>query len=215
MKLLETREITLQESDLRIQARVAYEKGLPEPQKRSDGIHLSGVLKYIAITTGMLKAGDEDFEDEFPLRMALGMAMECWFQALWPEMSWQPGEIAVDGVTGSMDGYSNIQHPNMPPPAEEICVVEEFKLTYKSSRERHGAITGEWLWMHQLMSYCYMLGTQYGRLHVVWLNGAYEKVRLGEPRYCVYLVKFDERELVQNWKMIQASKGKAKGELHT
>lgn len=230
MRVIETKQIGLQLSDLRIQQRVAFEKGFPEPRPRSKGVHLSGVLKYIATTTGMLAScGDgQDFEEDFPLRMALGMAVESWFQALWPAMNWQPGEVELDGVVGSPDGYTDeyaykdsrlVSTLNVEYLATILALIDEFKLTYKSSRDRHKNITAEWLWMRQLMSYVFMWSQMYGqklnhgRLHVVWLNGAYEKFKFGEPSYCTYLIEFSDRELEENWRMVVASRDKAIAEV--
>lgn len=218
MKVLERQEIRLTLSDIRVQQRIQYEKGFPEPQGRFEGPHVGTILKHIAVTTGMLERKDsgverEDFEEDFPLRMALGMWVEQGVQAVWPSLTWQPGEIVVDGVANNPDGLT-VDY-KLPDGRQVWGINEEIKTTWKSSRLRHDHIDKEWLWTRQQMSYCYSWSRHYeidirwSRLHVIWLNGQWDwKIEGGfSPRYNTYLLEFTQRELEQNWQMIQDNKG--------
>jgi hypothetical protein len=241
MQVLERQEIRLVESDLIAVESELYRKGLPEPKVRSAGVHVSTILKYIALATGELrftcpycqvvaklkcsKCGlpyqwgatgvQEDFEEEFPLRMAVGMAWELWAQGIWPDLLWQPGEIERDGIVGSPDGLTSEFYVPLGNGAVHdfgVGLLEEFKFTWKSSRNRHDAIQGEWLWMRQLMSYCAMWGLKYARLHVLWANGSYDwKGGNSGPVYNTYLIGFSGQELERHWSMMISNKEKANG----
>lgn len=209
MTVLDITKIDLQWSD--INSRVNH----PAPNhKRSKGIHVSGVLKYIAQELNLLKP-DEDRTDEMPMVIGGGMAFESWIVGLYPKMIWQPGEVRRDGVAGSPDGTSRLEDVMIKPLFTHLGpVVEEFKRTYKSSRNRQD-ITHEWLWMNQIMAYVNMIrpateGPGFGRLHVEWVNGDY-KYPL-QPVYLRYLIRFSEGDLKNNWSLIRRYKDKAKRE---
>lgn len=199
MQVLEQTEIKLEWKDsLRL-----YEHPYPT-YKRSKGIHVTDVLRYIAIKTNLLT--DEDRNDDMPLRVFLGMAWEQMCVRLYDpnEIKWQPGELERDGIMGSPDGFSMDWHPTIDIPTD-MC-IEEFKYTAKSLRKKGGEpdqlkdITREWLWMNQVMAYCNMAGLNMARLHVCWACGNY--VYPLTERYVRYLIRFEPRELEGNWKMI-------------
>lgn len=159
--------------------------------KRSSGVHLSGVNKYVLTKLGYLTP--DDLTDEMPLRMAVGMAWEDWAVGLWPEMVWQPGEWERDKVFGTPDGYS----------ADSPPVVEEFKATWKSKftyglKENLLGEKGK-LWMWQLLGNCYAMNCNRARLHILWVNGTY---RPPCPEYWVYEFEFTEKEKKQYWQNI-------------
>src|SRR5580692_8137272 len=180
----------------------------PRPKRiRSNGIHLSGIIKYVLETSGLLSA--DDVTDEMPLRMCVGMAWEDWAVSLWPEMTWQPGESVLDGVVGSPDGWSATGNPS--PTVEGAGVLEEFKATWKSAFTRPD-ITKEKIWMWQLAGYCKMLEIHDARLHVLWINGTY---RPPAPVYATYVLKFNQAELDRFWSnVVLKNKEKAKPEIH-
>lgn len=167
---------------------------------RSSGVHLSGVIKYVLTTAGLLDA--DDLTDIMPLRMAVGMAWEAFAVGLWPDLIWQPGECRRDGIVGSPDGISRVPVGAFPP---QEMVLEEFKATWKSRLERSEArgvrppdrkITDQRMWMLQLAGYCHMLGLTRARLHVLWVNGDY---RQSGPQYFTYLIEFTPQELERTW----------------
>src|SRR5882724_9449740 len=147
--LLSQSEVRLEWSD--VNNRVVKKKATKQT-KRSAGVHLSGVIKHVLTTSGMLKT--EDTDDEMPLRMAIGMAWEEWAVGLWIDMDWQPGECRLDGVAGSPDGitpllgatikngsYIKGQEISVEPVACGKC-LEEFKATWKSAHT-HGDVLEE------------------------------------------------------------------------
>jgi len=185
-KLIEEREIRLEWTDID----ALVEKKRQSSMKRSSGVHLSGVIRYVLTSAGLLTP--DDVTDEMPLRMAVGMAWEAFAVGLWPEMIWQPGECARDGVIGSPDGVTG-------------DVLEEFKATWKSRLEKceeKGVrpppknILEQRSWMLQIGGYLHMLSLNQARLHVLWVNGDY---RQSGPQYFMYLIEFEKRELERMW----------------
>ena len=210
MKLLEQTEIKLEWFDLN--------KLHPHPypqHKRSKGLHLTDVLRKIAIKNGILT--EEDRTDEAPLRVFLGMAWEQMCVRLYPEMRWQPGEVSRDGVAGSPDGYSpltiNSTSPHIPQTREDC--IDEFKYTAKSIRKKGGQpdelkdIGGEWLWMMQIKGYlaAHPAHPTLARLHVCWARGNYTYPYMTE-RYVRYLIRFTTEEIEGCWEMVKKNRYK-------
>lgn len=196
--LISESEIKIEWTDILGRLRKVKPKGADE---RSAGVHLSGVIRYALTEAGLLTP--DEASDEMPLRMAVGMAWEEWAVGLWPELRWQPGERELDGVFGSPDGLSAGGAL-----AETDC-LEEFKATWKS-RYNHGDVLKERIWLWQLSGYCKMMGLQYARLHVLWVNGDY---RPPSPEYRTYVVGFSQAELDKFWSnVVLANKEFAKPE---
>ena len=207
MKVLSQVEVRLEWSDL--DAMVFHER---TNGARSEGVHVSAILKHIALKMNMFK--EEDKQDEFPLRMLLGMGFEEQAARLYEDVWWQPGEYALfegeEGGTvyGWPDGIS--EDPNV----DDTWMIHEFKYTGKSLRGRED-IRCEWLWMQQAMSYANMLkqrgyNCSLAMFHICWKYGDY-KYPLTE-RYVRYLVEFEEKELEGNLKMLRAHRGEVVSE---
>lgn len=201
-KLISETEIKLEWTDIEAMVpKVRVDSG-----QRSSGVHLSGVIRYVLQTAGLLDP--DDLTDEMPLRMAVGMAWEAFVVGLWPELVWQPGEQCKDAIYGSPDGITG------------DC-LEEFKATWKSRLERSELkgvrppdrkITEQRMWMLQLAGYCWMMGLRRARIHVLWVMGDY---RGSGPQYFTYLVEFSDSELERVWNnMILPNIGGAIAEEH-
>ena len=206
MKLLSQVEVKLEWSDLN--EMVFHERG---NGARSEGVHVSGILKHIALKMNMFK--EEDKQDEFPLRMLLGMGFEEQAARLYESVWWQPGEYALfegeegGAVYGWPDGLEAVEqeerYERLP---STDWIVHEFKYTGKSMKGGED-IRGEWLWMQQVMAYVNMLRARglysnKGMFHICWKYGDYN-YPLTE-RYVRYLVEFEEKELDGNLKMLRA-----------
>jgi hypothetical protein len=208
VRVLEVVEVQTQWSDL---ANLTYHER--HEMTRNPGVHVSDVLRYVAIKHKTYT--EEDRDDDMPLRVLLGLAFEEAAARLYAGMIWQPGQVEVDGVTGSPDGLSVL---------DEGGAVDEFKYTGKSQRVKGGNadelkdIRTEWMWMQQGMSYCNLLrrskkvfaGMKLCRFHICWKYGNY-CFPLTET-YVRYLIEFTEPELAGNWAMLQAYKGAIGGE---
>ncbi len=217
MQILETVNVEFEFKDLL--GRVSHPEPVPTP--RSSGYHVSGILRAVALKSGILvplakadsaqqvvtgvgstsKAGELDVDDdEMPLRMALGMASEHWIVGMYPDMVWQPGEQQDDNIYGSIDGLS------VGPASTDMNRVEEFKLTWKSCRR---PFNSNWLWLRQGMAYCHLWDTDLCRFHIIYVNGNY---RPPAPIYIRYLVRFSPAEIKGCWGLLKRNKHLAEKE---
>ncbi len=182
---------------------------------RSPGLHVSTLLKRIAIALGLIKslkamggkwkAEPVIDEEAFPLQMALGLAYEDFMSLQYPEMIYHPGELVLDGIAGSPDGITPL--PDLPQ-YEGLgdAVVDEFKFTYKSGRHDINHPNYK-MWLWQIMAYCKMLGVLCARLHVLFVNGCYDYAAPGLPcLYRIYCIQFTQDELDRNWEMLLTEK---------
>lgn len=200
-EVIEQTELSLEWSDMR---NMTYHQRVVRP--RSKGVHVSGIIKVIAEKRKLYKPGDE--LDEMPTVVLLGQAFEEQAARLYADMEWQPGEVKRDGVVGSPDGKH--YRFSMPMGTFGYDVLDEFKLTYKSSRYRQD-IRAEQAWMIQVMSYLWMDESVYRvngmfhvRMHVMWCCADY--VMPFRPVYIRYLLRFTEQELITNWAMMMKFK---------
>lgn len=204
MKVLEATEIRIELADL--ERRCFHPR---PPFKRSPGLHLSQILRWMAIKMRILKPG-EPLEEDLPNIMALGMAWEEFAATLYPDMVWQPGEVQYDGIYMNPDGISTLEIPDSKGVTFSYrAVLDEFKFTSKKVRSA-SQLKEEWLWMNQLMNYQLALGADLSRLHVMYYNGTWEGRR--EPVYMRYLIQFDRSELESSRQAVVKWKGKVEPE---
>jgi hypothetical protein len=182
-------------------------------------VHLSGVLREIALATGELdkKYGDQDLDeliaDTAPeevgddgtlMRIVMGYAWEDWLGPRIENAVYHPGEFCLDDIYGTPDaiGFD----------ADGGYLLHEIKGTFKSSRKD---ITSVRLWMWQAMAYLKMMAARYGELctkavfHPLHYRGDYKGI---DPQYCPTLIEFEWEEIVSNWNMILTNKHLAKPE---
>jgi hypothetical protein len=192
---------------------------LPAGSPRTPGVHLSGIIRGIAIECGILKgeiiedfslAEGEGQSEEWwanldivsKIRICIGLAWEQWFiKTQLPEVVDHPGELTLDGV-------------HMTPDGEEIrffiavgkhcLVVHEVKATYKSTNTM-GAFTGEDLESQimlklQVIGYCKANNTRFAVVHVLFLCGDYSwPIR---PKLLRYSIEFTQAEIDEKWQML-------------
>lgn len=172
-------------------------------------IGVATLVRRIAIKLKRFTVEDAANED-MPLRMFLGMGWEWVAASMYPEMCWQPGEFVHDGIVGHPDGMTAVEDDI--PFEPSTVMVEEFKYTWKSIRQKGGkdddykSILDEWMWLSQVMGYINILNRGYGynirhgRFHICWARGNYTWD--AKEKYARYVVKFTEQELEQNWLML-------------
>lgn len=174
---------------------------------RPSGVHLSGVLQYIARITGTIKDYGEDLEEvlaEHPgphkgtsVRFALGFAWEDWMARRVPGLIHQPGSMCLDGVWMSPDGL------------DCNLTLHEFKLTFKSSRH---PITSNTLWMWQACGYLKGYQAQYGEgnrtaiFHPLYVRGDYKGI---DSEYKPEAITFEQGEIDSVWDMVLRNKDHA------
>jgi hypothetical protein len=174
------------------------------PPARSPGVHLSGVLRYIASTIRLKGIWESVLEDEYPLRMAIGVMWEEFCASLYPDSVWWPDEIQRDGVYMTCDGQCVIEKPRV----AEGMALEECKAT-SQKRRRGDEFLRDWLRMHQGQGYCMGYQTNLVRWHMLYLQGDYNG---SGPQYIRYLVAFTAEEIRKTWNMVLQNRDRAEPE---
>lgn len=183
-----------------------------DSQPRTPGIHLSGILRALALSTGVLKTDP----DEIPLdtlitttaqssvgttttlmRIICGYAWEEWISRQLPG-SFHPGEYEYSGILATPDG---IEFRESRPP-----LVHEIKATYKSSNK---SMEDQTMWLWQAAGYLRIISEHYQEpctqcvFHPLYLRGDYhDRFPLYEP----VLVEFEWAEIESYWAMIERHK---------
>lgn len=175
----------------------ADEEGLT----RSGGLHLTPIIRAIE---QVIRPRDEwCTEEELSFFGAGGFLYERVFSMAMADAVAsgnliRPGEIELDGITGS---------PDLLDLSDGVRGIET-KMTWKSSRKLDTSSKpaileslDKYFWAHkiQCMSYAHMLGTNLYQLHYFFVAGNWRP-----PVPCVKAIQmeFSNRELVGNWKMI-------------
>lgn len=183
----------------------------PSHDRSTSRIHLTQVLHHIESKLGTWEKYDGDFESrEGQLTTALGLAWEEWFAKstyTQPPVNgiYHFGEIERNEIVGTPDGLSVVRCEKC---GEDVEAIDEFKCSRFGMKqwddlEKVFAAPEWWHRLHQVQSYCQMLGCRHGRFWIYHINGDY-KHGPGAVRVAFeeFLVEFSERELEQNWRMI-------------
>src|SRR5579872_2926841 len=137
---------------------------MPRDPKRSKGRHLSEILRSLAFLSGVLDPKyDTNNEEGNTISMQLGLSWENYLAAYQhPEISFHPGELSLDGIAMSPDGYSvadDQDYADRLMVEQGTWVLHEFKLTKKSCRDFEEKIRNRekkaLLWLWQIMAYRY------------------------------------------------------------
>lgn len=206
----------------RVTAMVPYSSG---GLVRSPGVHVSGLIRAMAIDYGLLdrKWVPEDFDlkditedgteseawwasldEDSQVRMAIGMAWEQWYLPRIPSITHQPGELYLNGIYLTLDGESkDILITERSRRTLEIVAVHEVKTTSKSINT-----TGDlsqpnpknWLWLTQCKAYCKARGTRVLYLHILYIYGDYSYPM--RPKLHVWRIEFTQQEIDDAWSLI-------------
>ena len=154
---------------------------------RSEGVHLSDIIKSIMVTL-YGKDYDKEIDDLTRLRFEQGFLWEVALsRAFGAKGATRPSEINQDGVAMSPDGIGDY---------EGTPVVEEYKCTTKSSNHD---ISDQIAWMMQVKGYCHAMGYETAIFRILFINGDYKD---RNPHYRVYRLDFSRLELQENWDAI-------------
>jgi hypothetical protein len=194
--LLSETDVAFERADLlrRVQLERKVRKGYIQPPERTPGLHLSGLLRYVAMASKVTARMDEIADEELPLRWAIGQAWEEFAASLYPDMTWQPGEV-LNPVIMTCDGLT------IDP--ECLLRIEEFKFCRAKKKPGPSFLQSKWLWAQQGMGYCLGYGTNTVCWHVMWA------FMFPDPVYTRYVVRFDAKELAETARMIEINKAKA------
>lgn len=178
---------------------------LPPPSvPRGKGIHISGLIRGIAIEMGILKADTIDdarladvreiTDPVAVLRICIGMAWEEWYI---PNVLTKagvvkhPGERKVDGIWMTPDGVSGKNGSTR---------IHEVKATYKSINTV-GDLSKQWMWLTQAQAYCRGFNTTHARFHVLFLCGDYKMpIR---PVISSWDIEFSDEEIHTTWDLLK------------
>lgn len=164
--------------------------GMPDllpMQGRSEGVHISDIIKDLCVRLG-------HYSDEIELTSTwaqLGCALEdtvaTRYERHFPDRYERPGELERDGLFGTPDLLDL-----------EDGAIEEIKLSWMSAAHLP---TSDKFWRYwvQVKAYCHMWGTPLCRLHVCHINGEYKQAG---PIYRVWERTWTEQELERNWTML-------------
>lgn len=171
---------------------------------RAPGLHISSIISSLCVRLGHYPPKEEWSESDIT-RMQLGCALEDTIALRWtqeyPDRYVQLGGLELDGLHGTPDFVDTWD-----------WAVEEIKLTWMSSRHDPDS-EKYWRYWTQVKSYCHILGTRIGRLHVCCINGNYKFDDGGGPQYRVWEREFSEQELAENWALLKSHGEKYKEEL--
>lgn len=198
-------EVKLEQTDMTRRKslyRSEDENGFIVPPTRKPGLHLSGLLRYVATTAKLIPEYEQLDPSAMPLQWAMGQAWEEFCASLVSGQStidsdflWQPLEVE-DPVIMNCDGITFGPSGTM---------LEEFKCN-RSKRipgDRFISKQYRWSWLHQAMGYCLGYDTDTVRWHVLYL------MEFPEPKYIQYIVQFSPKELSDMNRMIENNRDAA------
>lgn len=181
-----------------------------QSRSRSAGCHVTDIVREI-----MMRIDPKRYAKDY------GDASDNWQQAgfIWEEVlsavfaaradlttRFRPGELTKDGIAGSPDALCYEDRLTLPSTADspirivtDVCVVEEYKCTWKSANNFDLYDKRFLYWLLQIQAYCYLADTTYARLHVLHINGNYEGYI---PQATSWLLVFPQRELDEQWQSL-------------
>lgn len=196
---------------------------LPEPPvPRSFGVHCSSIIRGIALEMGILKNTDGDAvttlndarEITDPvalLRISIGLAWEDYYikNILSQQgVSKHPGEMLLDGIYMTPDGESLDVIITRGKPVHTLR-IHEVKATYKSTKTV-GDVSSQWMWLSQMKAYCKGAGTNFARLHVLFICNDYT-YPIG-PSKQIFDIEFTKKEIDDNWELLRDFRDARKGQ---
>lgn len=190
---------------------------LPESKTpRSEGVHVSAIIRCIATEQGILKpewAEDLSLVDVRTitdptaiLRISIGLAWEEWYipTQLGPiGVSDHPGEYQVDGIYMTPDGESLsvvLTKRSVTVTHQHAIVMHEVKATYKSTRTV-GDMSTQWMYLAQIKSYCKAAGTRFAVIHILFICGDYSYPI--KPLMKCWALEFTQQEIDENWELMR------------
>lgn len=158
---------------------------------RSPGLHLTTIIRDIERT---IKPKDEwCTEEELAMFGAMGFMWERVFGMAHRDSIAgggieRMGEFERDGIIGSPDLVRTSD-----------WTLIETKCTWRSVKKWESFPQGFWAWIVQTKAYCHMVGSEVAEIHAFFVAGDW---RPPVPCTRSIRIKYTERELVENWKML-------------
>lgn len=186
----------------------------PISEGRSEGVHLSRVIKAVAVQSPSqildakyaedlsleeVHVGRDTWWDNLPMhvkiKMSMGLAWEDWYVPQLGSVAYHPGEMCLEGVYMTHDGESL---DTVWTGILELC-CHEIKVTYKSTKTVGDLLT-QWMWLAQIKCYCKALGVRTAFLHVLFVCGDYKYPIT--PQLKVWRIDFTQEEIDEDWDII-------------
>lgn len=191
---------------------------------RSPGVHLSGLLRSMAVEYGFLDpkwvedlklvevGGDGSLwwnalDPDSQIRMAAGLAWEQWYLPLVEGVTHQPGEMLVEGIYMTHDGQSLstvMRQVGWKRSLRHTIACHEVKTTDKSINtvgDLNFFNPKNWLWLTQIACYCKGLETTLAFLHVLYWYGDY--TRPFRKQLHIWRLEFTEEEIETIWSRVR------------
>lgn len=159
----------------------------PPKQARSQGVHVSNIIRCIATETGILKPewceelslievkpSMRFLDPVVALRISMGLAWEDYYikQVLEPEgVIDHPGEYCCDGIYMSPDG-EELASVIVDRRVKHLMRIHEVKCTYKSTNtvgETEGELQSQFMWLSQIKAYCVSPETRIITDDLLWI----------------------------------------------
>jgi hypothetical protein len=185
----------------------------PSKKPRTDGVHLSAIIRCIAQETGILKPEwcedlslldlREITDPVAILRISIGLAWEEWYipnhLAKAFGVSDHPGELCIDSIYMTPDGESLDVVITQRDRKGHVIRIHEVKATYKSTNTI-GDDPDDPLYMMQIKGYCKGADTRHAALHILFLCGDY-KFPI-QPQLKCWNLEFTQEEIDDNWSLM-------------
>lgn len=168
----------------------------PDSAVRSPGLHVTQIIGDImaridpARYGGGLDAADSENFQEAGFLWESILTDALLTKIAFSTTRLRPGELQKDGIVGSPDAVAV---------DDDILTIEEYKCTWKSSRDFDLFDKRFLYWLLQIRAYCYLADTSYARLFVFHINGDYKRF---VPSVQAYQLTFTGVELRENWTML-------------
>ena len=171
-----------------------FGSGLP----RSPSLHLTDIIRSLQSSLGLGKVAQGW---EMSVCADIGFLWEDAFSLAyrdkWSGMIHRPGELTLDGITGSPDGWG-------PDPLGKVPFANhELKCTWRSFNRRP---EDDFYWMTQFKCYCKMMSAAAGGvpmtvtcLHVFYMVGNYKG---SGPKHAHHRFEFEQHEIDTAWGMV-------------
>lgn len=155
---------------------------------RTEGLHLTDIIKSLMDEAGMMKTVSGKGWDPDPLNLAAEtgfMWEELLSMTLKARLPDRIGEIVVDGITMSPDGFD-----------VEEWMLWEYKAVWSSCKR---SPVDNYKWICQVQGYLKGVGATTVKMAILYLNGDWKG---GGPQYRGYKITFTQREIDETWQMI-------------
>lgn len=175
----------------------------PDSVNRTPGLHVTDIIAVIMAKLDPKKhARNAEFaEHDLENWQEMGFLWEDLLSRIFAARVYmdgverfRPGELTCEGIMLSPDGLA------LDDTQRAGVRLEEYKCTWKSSKDFDLYDRRFLKWLIQIQAYCYATGARVCHLYVLHLNGSYERFI---PEVRPWELRFSDREIEDAWMMIR------------